>query len=333
MPIDRSCSASAGDNMKSGKTKKVLIAIVSVLVGLPILMVLTALVVFQMLDESTGSIESSGEEREYLLHVPISYDPDTPTALVVSMHGAAMWPAQQRNMSGWNKLADDHGFIVVYPSGNGMPKLWPTSLQGPGTIRDSDFISKLIDTLMAEYNIDPTKIYVDGMSNGGGMAFVLSCTLSERVAAISMVGASPPAPVEWCDSDRPLPMIAFHGTADAVVPFEGGALGVPFNSAEIVFPPVREWISELSKRNDCISDPVESAAAPGVTRVEYVDCAEDASVILYVIQGGGHTWPGGEPAAEWLGLGLTSNAVDATAEIWTFFLDHTQSQQQTAPNP
>ena len=317
--------------MKSGKTKKVLIAIVSVLVGLPVLLVLTSVFVFQVLDRSTGSIESSGGERDYLLHVPMSYDPDTPTALVVSMHGAAMWPAQQQNMSGWNKLADDHGFIVVYPSGNGLPKMWPTSLQGPETIRDSNFISRLIDTLTAEYNIDPARIYVDGMSNGGGMAFVLSCTLSERIAAIGVVAASPPTPVEWCDSHRPLPLIAFHGSADSVVPFEGGALAAPFISAEIVFPPVREWISELSKRNDCMSGPVESAAAPGVTRIEHVDCAEGASVILYVIQDGGHTWPGAKPAPEW--LGPTSDAVDATEEIWTFFLDHTLSQRQTTPTP
>ena len=319
--------------MKSGKIRKILKVTVSVLVGLPILMVLTVVVVFQVLDRSTGSIESSGEERDYLLHVPTSYDPDTPTALVVSMHGAAMWPAQQQNMSGWNKLADEHGFIVAYPSGKGMPKIWPARLREPAAIRDSDLISQLIDTLMAEYNIDATRIYVDGMSNGGGMAFILSCTLSERIAAIGIVGASPPAPVEWCDSDRPLPTIAFHGTADSIVPFEGGALGAPVNPSEIVFPPVREWISELSKRNDCTSGPVESVAATGVTRVEYVDCAEGASVILYVIQGGGHTWPGGEPAAEWMGLGLTSNAIDATAEIWAFFLDHTLSQQPTAPAP
>ena len=210
--------------MKSGKTKKVLIAIVSVLVGLPILVVLAAVVGFQLLDRSTGSIEFSGEEREYLLHVPVSYDPNTPTALVVSMHGAAMWPAQQRKMSGWNKLADDHGFIVAYPSGYGMPKMWPASLRGPRAIRDSDFISRLIDTLMAEYNIDPTRVYADGVSNGGGMAFILSCTLSERIAAIGMVAASPPAPVEWCDSDRTMPTIAFHGTADSVVPFKGGGV-------------------------------------------------------------------------------------------------------------
>ena len=316
--------------MKSGKTKKVFIATGLVLLGLPTLVVLVATVVFQVLDRSTGTIESGGEEREYLLHVPKSYDPETPTALVISMHGAALWPAQQQNLSGWNRLADDHGFIVVYPSGTGMPKIWMRSRSG--AVRDSDFISKLIDTLMAEYNIDPTRIYADGMSNGGAMALVLSCTLSERIAAIGLVAAGPSAPTVSCNSHRPVPTIAFHGTVDSIVPFEGGAIGGPFRSSKTVFPPVREWISELGKRNDCLPGPVESAAAPGVTQVEYVDCAEDASVVLYVIQRGGHTWPGGNPMPEWL-LGLTSDAVDATGEIWAFFLDHTLSQQPMAPSP
>ena len=316
--------------MKSGKTKKFLIATVLVLVGLPIVVVLTATVVFQVLDRSTGSIESGGEEREYLLHVPKSYDPDTPTPLVVSMHGAALWPAQQKNLSRWNRLADEHGFIVVYPSGTGMPKVWMRSRSG--AFRDSDFISKLIDTLMAEYNIDPTRIYADGLSNGGGMALVLSCTLSERIAAIGLVAAAPSAPTVSCDSHRPVPTIAFHGTLDSIVPFEGGPVGGPFKSSNIVFPPVREWISNLGKRNGCMPGPLESVTAPGVTRVEYGDCAEDASVVLYVIQDGGHTWPGGKPMPEWQ-LGLTSNAVDATGEIWAFFLDHMLSQQQTAPTP
>lgn len=316
--------------MKSGKVNKVLIAIVSVLIGLPTIVVLTAAVVFQVLDRSTGSIESGGEEREYLLHVPKSYDPDTPTALVVSMHGAALWPAQQKNLSVWNKLADDHGFIVVYPSGIGMPKSWIRSRSG--AFQDSDFISKLIDTLLADYNIDPTRIYADGLSNGGAMALVLSCTLSERIAAIGLVAAGPSADTVSCNSRRPVPTIAFHGTADSIVPFEGGPVGGPFKSSKVVFPSVREWISKLSKRNDCTAGPIEYAAAPGVTRVEYNDCAEDASVILHVIRGGGHTWPGGKPMPEWL-VGPTSNAVDATGEIWAFFLDHTLSENQTAPTP
>ena len=83
-------------------------------------------------------------------------------------------------------------------------------------MRDVRFISELIDKLEAAYNIDPARIYANGFSNGGGMAFVLSCTLSDRIAAVGMVGAAQTLPWSWCTDHRPVPMIAFHGTADPI---------------------------------------------------------------------------------------------------------------------
>src|SRR5947209_15439212 len=91
-----------------------------------------------------------------------------------------------------------------------------------GLMRDVRFISELIDTLRAAYNIDPTRIYANGLSIGGGMAFVLSCTLSDRIAAVGMVAAAQSLPSSWCTDHRPVPMIAFHGTADPIVPYQGG---------------------------------------------------------------------------------------------------------------
>ena len=94
--------------------------------------------------------------------------------------------------------------------------------RGPGLTKDVRFISDLIDDLEKAYNIDPTRIYANGLSNGGGMAFVLSCTLSDRIAAVGMVAAAQMLPWSWCTDHRPVPMIAFHGTADSIVPYEGG---------------------------------------------------------------------------------------------------------------
>lgn len=68
-------------------------------------------------NRNSGTIMSSGQEREYLLHVPASYDPSKATPLVISLHGASLWPAGQMQVSQWNRVADQHGFIVVYPSG------------------------------------------------------------------------------------------------------------------------------------------------------------------------------------------------------------------------
>ena len=161
---------------------------VVILIGMPALLALSEAVSFHVRNRNNGSIVSSGEKREYLLYVPRSYDRSRPTPLVISMHGAGGWPTQQMNLTEWNRLAETERFIVVYPSGieAGGPRVWHVGGE-PGLTRDVRFISELIDKLETDYNIDPARIYANGFSNGGGMAFVLSCTLSDRIAAVGMV--------------------------------------------------------------------------------------------------------------------------------------------------
>jgi polyhydroxybutyrate depolymerase len=256
-------------------------------------------------------------KREYLLYVPRSYDRTRPAPLVISLHGASGWPAQQMNLSRWNRLADEQGFIVVYPAGSSVPRIWHVD-RGPGLTSDVRFISQLIDTLEASYNIDPARIYVNGMSNGGGMTFVLSCTLSDRIAAVGMVAAAQSLPWSWCTDQRPVPMMAFHGTADPMVPYDGGRSRVPPGD---LFPGVPGWAANWARRNGCGPNPIESEAAPNVSRREYTGCADDAGVVLYTVRGGGHTWPGGKPLPEWM-AGSTTRSIDATSLMWAFFRGH-----------
>ncbi len=303
------------------RLKRIVLWASLILVGLPVAALLAAFIWISFLDRSSGVIVSSGETREYLLHVPPSYDGAEPTPLVISMHALATWPAQQMNLSGWNRLADDHGFIVVYPSGSRFPKQWHTIEPGPGLQRDVEFISDLIDAVGSTYNIDPKRVYANGMSNGGGMAFVLGCGLADRVAAVGLVAAAQALPPSWCPGGRPVPMIAFHGDADPIVPYEGGPLGDPFNPIKPVFPAVLDWVTAWARRNGCAAGPRESKVGADVRRTEYSDCAEDASVVLYTLPGGGHSWPGGKPLPEWW-VGPTSKSIDATSQMWTFFGRH-----------
>jgi len=302
------------------KTRKIVIGAVLVIVGLPVALILIVVVSISVLDRTNGTIVSSGQARSYLLYVPPSYDRAKPTPLVISMHAAGGWPAQQRNLSRWNRVADEQGFIVVYPSGSDVPKIWHAE-RGAGLLRDVKFIAELIDTLEAAYNIDPTRIYANGISNGGGMAFVLSCTLSDRIAAVGMVAAAQLLPSSWCTDRRPVPMIAFHGTADPIVPYNGGPLGDPFNPVKVTFPPVLDWVASWARRNRCGATPVDSAVTADVNRREYTRCAGDAPVMLYSVEGGGHTWPGGKPLPEWW-VGPTSPSIDATRQMWAFFGAH-----------
>ncbi len=298
------------------------------LIGLPVAIVPIEAISFYSANRDNGSFVSSGEKREYVLYVPRSYDRSRPTPLVISMHGAGLWGAAQRDISRWNELADRKGFIVVYPSGaggNGV-RIWRAE-PGDGLMKDVRFISDLIDTLSASYNIDSTRIYANGLSNGGGMSFALSCTLSDRIAAVGMVGAAQTLPWRWCvereagsssrQAERPVPVISFHGTADPVVPYNGGSSWV----SPRPFPNVPRWSANWAKRNRCGDNPHESRVASDVTRREYTGCADDAAVVLYTIHGGGHTWPGGMPLPEWF-VGRTTRSIDATSLMWAFFMEH-----------
>jgi polyhydroxybutyrate depolymerase len=297
---------------------KWLIRIPLVLLGLTAALLLVAVVSFRIADRSTGTIVSSGEKRAYFLYVPVSYDPSVPAPLVISIHGYAEWPAHQMQISRWNDLADEYGFLVVYPSGTDFPKRWRTTRFDPSApLIDVIFISDLIDLLSAEYNIDPDRIFANGLSNGGGMSFVLSCELSDRIAAIGSVAGAYVYPLEECNPSRPVPVIAFHGTADPIVPYQGG----PSHSFDIPFPVILDWVAALAARHGCHPGP-EALPAPGaVTGMHYTDCDENAEVVFYTIAGGGHTWPGGVPLPESI-TGLTSMDIDATRLMWEFFQLH-----------
>jgi polyhydroxybutyrate depolymerase len=288
------------------------------LIGLPVVVVPIEAVSFYTANRDNGSFVSSGEKRDYLVYVPRSYDRSRPTPLVISMHGAGLWGAAQRETSQWNNLADKQRFIVVYPSGVGGKgvRVWRAE-PGPDLMKDVRFISELIDTLERSYNIDSTRIYANGLSNGGGMSFVLSCTLSDRIAAVGMVAAAQTLPWSSCTDPRPVPMIAFHGTADPDVPYNGGSTWI----SPRPFPSTPKWAANWAQRNRCGENPVESRVAPDVTRRAYTNCADDADVVLYTIQGGGHTWPGGTPLPKWF-VGLTTRSIDATSLMWSFFSEH-----------
>lgn len=307
--------------------KKALFGTALVLVGVPLVLfgALNAyfLAVFYFPNRSgaiPGTIIASGEEREYLLYVPRSYDSSRPTPLVINLHTAMSWPTSSMNISQWNTVADEQGFLVLYPAGRGRwSKSWEmTGSETPRLMPDVLFISQLIDRMESTYHIDKTRIFANGMSNGGGMAFVLSCTLSDRIAAIGMVSPGLYPQSSWCTDRRPVPVIAFHGTADPIAPYNGGRS----KFGDDLFPSVPDFMTSWARRNRCGPKPIESAIAADVTQLSYPDCAVGAAVLLLTIQGEGHQWPGGKPiAAQWM-VGPYCNGINATRQMWAFFQAH-----------
>lgn len=152
-----------------------------------------------MIHRSNGNLFSGGMKRHYILHLPADLDPSKPNALVLSLHGFGDWPAHQMRMSGWNDLADQEGFIVVYPMGTKVPLRWKLydfqdSTGNPTT--DIRFIADLIEQLSQHYTIDPARIYVNRLSKGGGMAQAVGCALSEHIAAGSPIKTDPDYPLK-----------------------------------------------------------------------------------------------------------------------------------------
>jgi polyhydroxybutyrate depolymerase len=300
--------------------RKGTIRIVLVIVAALLLVSSVPASAYYVVNKTNGEIESSGETRKYLLYVPATYDPGKPTPLIISMHGFAGWPAHHMDVSRWNTLADEYGFIVVYPAGRGLPMYWRTGgVSGDETeaMKDVTFISDLIDKLESEYNIDPTRIYANGFSNGGGMSFVLSCKLADRIAAIGIVSGTYLFPWDECNPARPVSAIVFHGTADPFIPYEGG---LP-KELKISQPSIPEWVDEFSRRNGCNDHPVELPAVQDVRGITYTDCTANAEVVLYTIIDGGHSWPGVDAMIEEI-AGHTTLAIDATRVMWDFFQAH-----------
>ncbi|MGV3590198.1 MAG: alpha/beta hydrolase family esterase [Gammaproteobacteria bacterium] len=275
---------------------------------------------------TNGALESGGETRRFLLHVPASYDAARPMPLVISLHGAFLYPRFQMRLTEWNDVADREGFIVVYPKAAGFPPLWHMK-PGEELVTEVQFFRDLIDHLSVAYNIDQERIYVNGFSNGAAMTFMLSCELADRIAAFGMV-ATPVVPWDWCAHPSPVPMIAMHGVDDPFAPYRGGENFLTTEPLQTI----EQWTASWAERNRCDAEPLESTPRPSVVLRQFASCDAGSTVALYSINDAGHVWPGGMrfPGDA---AGPNSDAMQASDEMWRFFVRHPRVLRGQPPGP
>jgi polyhydroxybutyrate depolymerase len=282
---------------------------------------------------NADTITVDGLERSYIVHLPKNFVQTKRTPLVIALHGGRGKADGMDRLTGFNNVSDKYGFIVIYP--DGVKKQWNDGRNDfhlNDKIDDVKFISVLIDTLKALYNIDSNRVYVTGISNGGIMSFRLACELSNKIAAAAPVAASmPESPVYKCSPLRPVPMMIIFGDEDPLVPFNGGDISIFGLSSRGKVIPVKESVSYWVNFNGCSSNSIISQIdnADDDTKAiknDYQDNPlkkNNSEVVFWLIKGGGHTWPGGLQYLPKAIIGRTSSQINASEEIWKFFEDKT----------
>lgn len=253
-------------------------------------------------------VRSGGLDRTYQLHLPAGYERRRDWPVVLAYHGRGNTGARTEEFSKLSELPA----VVVYPNGvvgkgdDGRQAWQGAPYSAPG-VDDVAFTDDLLDELSATLCVDERRVYATGKSNGAGLIAILACVSADRIAAIAPVaGAFYPNGVD-CRPSRPVPVIEFHGVADATIPYAG--------DAERGLPPITGWMAEWVRRNRCAAQLPDRRIEPDVTVSRWRGCADRAAVAHVAVDGGGHTWPG---ADSYSGGGHTTQTIEAHEVLWRF---------------
>lgn len=266
------------------------------------------------------TIEPGG--RSYRLYVPSTL-PDGPVPLFVALHGGTGWGDQFAATNGIEDLAESNDFIVVHPDGVELPnargRVWNGGMccgvAARDNVDDVAFVAAVIDDVESVHDIDGSRVYALGHSNGGIMSYRLACELSDRIVGIGVVAGTLGA--DACDPTQPVSVMHIHGTADENLPLAGG-IG-PKSLAGVDFPPPRAGFATLAAADEC---PTPTTTVEGDLSVESSSpCAAGTAAAFVTIEGAAHPWPGGTPGSS-PNMADAYADYDATAELVAFLLSH-----------
>lgn len=301
--------------------------------------------------EEISFTTTDGRKRQYTLYIPQSIDnKNNSVSLVIVLHGTYGTGRKMQKGLGFDKYAEQYGFMVAYPDAYTEPGKRQTSRWNDGRntlesskigINDVSFILEMIEHINAKKPIDRKRIYVTGASNGGIMTYRLGCEAAGTFAAIAPVigniadnqNSDNSSYYNHCYPDTPISLLAINGDADPFIPFNGGEVckGISKNFCEGGYVvSVEKSLQKFIKANGCSGQYV-SEFLPEIkndgTKVEkrVYYCSDKIEIISYIIHNGGHTWPPNTPQ---LGdkSGITSQNIDATKVIVEFFMNHTKAK-------
>jgi polyhydroxybutyrate depolymerase len=264
----------------------------------------------------------AGGDREYLLAVPDDYDPATPAPLLFDFHGLGSNMIEQARYTMLDQRGGARGYVVITPNGEGdLLRHWSLLLSANP---DVAFVQAMLRETTRTLCIDRARVYSTGISNGAMFSTVLACALPGLFAAVAPVAGVNATPV--CRTGTPrVGVLAFHGTADPIVPYAGGDYfsGAPLARVLAVPPatPVDGAMSAWAAFDGCASPAAQQWVGDDVQHLVWPGCAERGAVQLYRVVGGGHTWPGAI-AVQAERLGSTTSSIDATKLVLDYFDRH-----------
>ncbi len=273
------------------------------------------------------TLSHAGLERTYYLLDPTeSLDP---VPLVLSLHGGGGNGEQTCSLAGGiQELAEREGFLVACPEG--IENNWNDGRADNSNrahvedIDDVGFLLALIEQLAKTHNLDRDQIYVTGASNGGMMSLRMACEASDVLAAAGAVIASLPAD-HSCEPEHPISILLMNGTEDPLVPFEGGQVHFFRRKlGEVISTPdtVAFWVAANGCDPTAHMNELPDLDPRDGTRIQvdtYFGCEGGVSVVLYTVEGGGHTLPGGSRYVLRFVIGRVSRDLHAGEAIWQFF--------------
>ncbi|MBU6180547.1 MAG: prolyl oligopeptidase family serine peptidase, partial [Verrucomicrobia bacterium] len=275
----------------------------------------------------------AGLDRVYRLRIPPGYDGSRSVPLVLAFHGGEGSAAVAEAGLGFNPLADQHGFIVVYPQGTPNPGRgfgWNdgrVSPRFPGreTVDDTGFIRALITALKTELRVDEHRIFAAGNSNGGFMTQRLAWKLGDLLAAVAPSAGTLGAALETDFApEHPVHVLYLHGTADPAVPFEGGEVigrgGLAISAPRMVELWVKANACKIPPKVETL--PKTTGDATRIVRETYAPGPKGAEVVFYRIEGHGHNWPGRVSRGVNPQAGPSTGELNAAEVAWAFFASH-----------
>jgi polyhydroxybutyrate depolymerase len=276
-----------------------------------------------------GALDLGGRIRTYDLHIPPGLDPQKPLPLVFVLHGGGGHGLQMERYSGFSALSDKEGFIACYPDGVDCNwydgRVVNDSRAHRDKIDDAGYIDALIDVIAKKHPIDAKRIYATGISNGGFFSNWLGAKLSKRFAAIApVVGGMAPALAVDFHPDHPVAVLILQGTEDPLVPFDGGSIKFQRGETVATKTTVKKWVDVDGCKEGVTEDLPDKDPDDGtrVKRTTYAGGKDGTAVVLYTIEGGGHTWPGAPQYLPQWAVGRVCKDIDANQVIWDFFAKH-----------